>query len=199
MAAEIKETTFTHIDNFLIGLYKQEIYSLTSYHPYILDQKWYYLFRQILTKYHLIGWNEGDKDIADIVYIAENGVRVLSEEHGIRSYLLKNDPDVFFKDGYPRVIAVTRREDGVLLARFLIEDANEESVMKACYAGQDCVFDNFQNCQGSTGNYILTVSTPPAEAKEGPWTRTGVIVAIVFGIVATLGVYFAWLGLHPGK
>jgi hypothetical protein len=34
---------------------------------------------------------------------------------------------------------------------------------------------------------------------EGPWTKWGVIIAIIVCIITAIGVYYAWLGLHPGK
>jgi len=175
---EIKESAYTAIDRLLIGLQSGTIDCLEGVDSGIAHKQWCHYFKQIVDRHSLIGYKHWDHELTTgIITLAEGGINVL-EVGGIRQYLLSYDSNVRGKPGgnpptQPAPVTQT-----------IINNIGGS-------------VGNLQNNTGTIGT--SEQSNTLASSAEGPWTRANVIIAIVACLVTILGVYYAWLALHPGK
>ena len=233
----MKELAYTAIDRLLFGLQNDTIKCYAGMDPAIPHRLWYYYFKQVVDKYHLVGYKHWDtSNVTGILYLAEEGMKAI-EIGGIREYMLTYDKAFRNWNGYPKLCIgsiggntknkmfvyndVTEKDariffsdpgDTVIFFNPPDQEAEKSSgiqpvpqtVINNHIAGS---VGNLQNNSGSIGatnqvnegNIIGGKVGMRNPNSEGPWTKWGVIIAIIVCIITAVGVYYAWLGLHLGK
>lgn len=200
MATEdIKEEAYTAIDRLLLGLQDGAINCFGGITHQIFLKPWYGYFREIIDKYGFIVYHHWDhSSMSGIVSLKGEGMKAI-EIGGIREYMIAYDRTFKNSTGYPK-LCIGSVGGKAKTKRFVYNEA-AEAITRQFFSGpmDTLVIFDPPDQESQKPPVIQSVPVKRGPASEGPWTKTGVIIAIIVCIITALGVYYAWLGLHPGK
>jgi hypothetical protein len=153
---ETRKLAYDYVDFLLFGLQDERIHCLGNLtDDYVKSKPWYYLFKQIIDKYHLIGYLNSDREsITGTINLAHAGLNAI-EAGGIREYIIDTDKELILKDGYPKVVTIGY-ENGLQIGKVMIEDKTEDEVFSALYNDPEYVFTQRRSRREETAIPITT-------------------------------------------
>ena len=214
---------YNNVDLLLFELEKGNAQVFTWYREKIVPMQWFGVFRDIILRKKLVDMTDSTCSLRWL--LTDEGLKAI-EAGGIRQYILDYDLSIPIINGFPKVLSV-QTKDGQLIGHYYVSNMKEEmelvninttnlikerlsiragSAAISPNSGGSATFNfsgpvnNFQNNQVAIENNKLAANESTKSQKEGPWTKTSVIIAVVSGIVAAVGVYITWLTFaHPLK